>query len=157
MACQGQTQVCSNLCPQGIVAELSEPQSHSSISGIQNSLDYLELPIQRDGLVMNYSPLLMAEKFTTGWLSKRYCNGIMGVPITVIDKLNPKQFDIIGCSSSWMIAGIEGSMPSASFMELVNKGKVRTGGTPGKSKVCWVDKEGFANVGYHRIFLRKKV
>ena len=81
----------------------------------------------------------------------------MGVPITVIDKLNPKQFDIIGCSSSWMIAGIEGSMPSASFMELVNKGKVRTGGTPGKSKVCWVDKEGFANVGYHRIFLRKKV
>ena len=88
-------------------------------------------------------------------ISKRFCNGIMGVPITVIDKLNPKQFDIIGCSSSWMIAGIEGSMPSASFMELVNKGKVRTGGTPGKSKVCWVDNEGFANVGYHRIFIQK--
>lgn len=91
------------------------------------------------------------------FLSQRYCNGIIGVPITVIDKLNPKQFDIIGCSSSWMIAGIESSMPSASFMELVNKGKVRTGGTPGKSKVCWVDNEGFANVGYHRIFLRKKI
>lgn len=91
------------------------------------------------------------------YISKRYCNGIMGVPITIIDKLNPKQFDIIGCSSSWMIAGIKGFMPSASFMKLVNKGKVRTGGTPGRSKVCWVDNEGFANVGYHRIFLRKKI
>lgn len=81
----------------------------------------------------------------------------MGVPITYLDKHNPKQFDIIGCSSSWMIAGIEGSMPSNSFMELVNKGKVRTGGTPGKSKPCWIDNQGYANVGYHRIFLRKKI
>lgn len=79
----------------------------------------------------------------------------MGVPITIIDKLNQKQFNIIGCSSSWMIAGIEGKIPSQKFMSLVTNGKVRTGGTPGKSKPCWIDNQGYANVGYHRIFIQK--
>lgn len=156
MACQRQTQVCSNLCPQGTVTELSEPQSHSSTSGVLNNLESSQCPQCQDVRPTIGQCLTVSQNIQES-LSQRYCNGIMGVPITVIDKLNPKQFDIIGCSSSWMIAGIEGSMPSASFMELVNKGKVRTGGTPGKSKVCWVDNEGFANVGYHRIFLRKKV
>ena len=38
----------------------------------------------------------MTEKFTTDWLSKRYCNGMIGVPITFMDKHNPSQFKIIG-------------------------------------------------------------
>ena len=31
-----------------------------------------------------------------GFLSDRYCNGIMGVPVTFLDKMNPNQFKIIG-------------------------------------------------------------
>ncbi|MDE5721118.1 MAG: adenine-specific methyltransferase EcoRI family protein [Clostridia bacterium] len=27
---------------------------------------------------------------------KKYCNGIMGVPITFLDKYNPEQFEILG-------------------------------------------------------------
>ena len=26
------------------------------------------------------------------------CNGIMGVPITFLDKYNPEQFEIVGCA-----------------------------------------------------------
>ena len=151
---------------QDTVTVSSEYQLRSLTNGVQNNLDLSglltveemdNLNNTNDHILDGTHQLSMKEDCIRESLSKRYCNGIMGVPITIIDKLNPKQFDIIGCSSSWMIAGIKGSMPSASFMKLVNKGKVRTGGTPGRSKVCWVDNEGFANVGYHRIFLRKKI
>lgn len=29
------------------------------------------------------------------FLQRRYCNGVMGVPITFLDKYNPEQFDIL--------------------------------------------------------------
>ena len=32
-------------------------------------------------------------------LIQRKCNGMMGVPITFLDKYNPDEFDIVGCSS----------------------------------------------------------
>ena len=143
-----------NSGPQGTVTESSECQLRSLTNGVLNNLELSQCQQCQDGQ-QTIGQCLTASQNIQESLSQRYCNGIMGVPITIIDKLNPKQFDIIGCSSSWMIAGIKGSMPSASFMELVNKGKVRTGGTPGRSKVCWVDNEGFANVGYHRLFLKK--
>ena len=38
----------------------------------------------------------MAEKSIIDLLSKRYCNGIMGVPITFLDKWNIEQFEIVG-------------------------------------------------------------
>lgn len=31
-----------------------------------------------------------------GYLSEEKCNGIMGVPITFLDKYNPEQFEIVG-------------------------------------------------------------
>ena len=37
---------------------------------------------------------------TTGSLSGARCNGIMGVPITFLDKFNPDQFEIIGATES---------------------------------------------------------
>ena len=33
---------------------------------------------------------------TQEFLSDRYCNGIIGVPVTFLDKMNPNQFKIIG-------------------------------------------------------------
>ena len=90
------TSLQPNCHQKDIVTELSEPQSHSSTSGAQNSSEYSELLIQRDGLVTNCSQLLMAEKSIIDLLSKRYCNGIMGVPITFLDKWNIEQFEIVG-------------------------------------------------------------
>ena len=81
-------------------------------------------------------------------------DGIMGVPITFLDKYNPDQFEIIGCSASKQLFGIEGHKPSESFLALVLSGKVRTGGTPSTAKPCYIDSDGFANVGYHRLFVR---
>lgn len=41
------------------------------------------------------------------FLSKRYCNGVIGVPITFIDKLNPEQFNIIGLAPERLASGQE--------------------------------------------------
>lgn len=38
--------------------------------------------------------------FTTESLSDARCNGIMGVPITFLDKFNPDQFEIVGATES---------------------------------------------------------
>ena len=81
-------------------------------------------------------------------------DGVMGVPITFLDKYNPDQFEIIGCSASKQLFGIEGHKPSEDFLALVHSGKVRTGGTPSMAKPCYIDSDGFANVGYHRIFIK---
>ena len=34
-------------------------------------------------------------------LSGTKCNGVMGVPITFLDKYNPDQFEIVGISKTW--------------------------------------------------------
>ena len=83
-------------------------------------------------------------------------DGIMGVPITFLDCYSPEQFEIIGCTSAVGIAGVQARYPSDSFMNLVNAGKVRTGGTPGRAKPCFIDNQGYANVGYHRVLIRRK-
>ena len=96
MACQGQAQVCSNLCPQGIVTELSEPQSHSLTSGVQSSSELKDLTdtslITQDTATVSEST---TEKHMHESLSKRYCSGQIGVPITVLDKYNPEQLEIV--------------------------------------------------------------
>ena len=94
MACQRQTQVCSNLCPQDIVMESSECQSHSLTSGTQNNSVFLETNTHSTSKKeedTSKENVCIAE-----FLSARYCNGIMGVPITFMDKHNPSQFKIIG-------------------------------------------------------------
>lgn len=40
--------------------------------------------------------LVKKNENTKESLSERYCNGIIGVPVTFIDKYNPQQFEIIG-------------------------------------------------------------
>ena len=81
-----------------------ELQSHSSISGVQNNSNYLELQNQKEqDLAMDYGT--QAQKLhnhslepienTNDCLSKRYCSGCIGVPITVLDKYNPEQLEIV--------------------------------------------------------------
>ena len=102
MACQGQTQVCSNLCPQGIVTELSERQSRSLTNGVLNNLELSDMNTisavteAKESFMVS---LNIKEKVSTNEsLSKRYCNGIMGVPITYLDKHCSNQFRLQGIS-----------------------------------------------------------
>ena len=53
-------------------------------------------------------------------LSERYCNGIIGVPITFLDKYNPEQFSITGLGSG----GIKGTVPECYIRGLNDKGGV---------------------------------
>ena len=95
MACQRQTQVCSNLCPQDIVMESSECQSRSLTSGVLNNLESSQCPQCQDVLLTIGQCLTVSQNIQES-LSTRYCRGQIGVPITFLDKWNPEQFKIIG-------------------------------------------------------------
>lgn len=84
-------------------------------------------------------------------------DGVMGVPITYLDQHNPDDFDLLGCSSSESnLFGFLPSELSEDFRNLIKNKRVRTKGSPSKTKPCWVDDGGYANVGYHRLFIKNK-
>lgn len=43
---------------------------------------------------------LLEEDYIREFLQQRYCNGVMGVPITFLDKYSPGQFEIIQLCAS---------------------------------------------------------
>lgn len=67
-------------------------------------------------------------------LSKRHCNGCMGVPITFVDKANPEQFEILGIlqSSTDEQAGIPNLRFYNNFKEM-KQDMTFTGSTGGKA------------------------
>lgn len=83
--------------------------------------------------------------------------GVMGVPITFMDKYNPDQFEILGCTESKaLMPGVKVGKPSQALMEKVRAGKARTKAVPNSTTPCWIDSGGYANVGYHRILIRRR-
>ena len=46
------------------------------------------------------NPSSTANANTSEFSSGGKCNGVMGVPITFLDKYNPNQFEILGCSDN---------------------------------------------------------
>ena len=79
------------------VMESWASQSLSSTSIIRSSSKFSESPIPHAGSDGNASPSSMGRESTTDCLSAENsrCNGLMGVPITFLDKFNPGQFEII--------------------------------------------------------------
>lgn len=80
-------------------------------------------------------------------------DGTMGVPITFIDKFNPKQFEIIGIASgdAGQALGV-----SADFTdEMCEQYRKRNKGFR-KGSVCYTDKDGNLVVPYSRMLIRKK-
>lgn len=77
-----------------------------------------------------------------GFLSDRYCNGVLGVPITYLDKYNPEQFEIIGMlqSSTDEQAGIPNLRFYNSFREM-RQDMSYTGASGGKANGNPVIKE----------------
>lgn len=87
------------------VTALLEYQSHSSTSTTQHSLKSLEQQSQkeRDSVTVYglqnqelHSLSSISSENISDYLQERYCNGIIGVPVTFLDKMNPNQFKIIG-------------------------------------------------------------
>lgn len=83
-------------------------------------------------------------------------NGIMGVPITFLNKYNPDQFEIIGMSANADTMDIPVQLGEAFIKEYR-----RQGGTGHFSAnmygVYYFDNKGKAKVPYGRIFIRKKL
>ena len=98
-----------------------ESQSHSLINTIRNSSRLLASQIVQDGLAVSRASLLSREeKSITESSSRERCNGIMGVPITFLDKYNPNQFELVGCSYDY---GRPDGWPKSINMSPTIKGK----------------------------------
>ena len=98
-----QTSLQSNCHPQGTVTESSECQLHSLTNKTQNSsvssTESEDTHVLKTNLRIKMEHMEQTSMENTNileYISKRYCNGIMGVPITFMDKLNPEQFEIVG-------------------------------------------------------------
>ena len=78
-----------------------ECQSPSSTNTTQSNLK-LQDSIDTYQIIqdMDTASQSMEKKHTLESSSRESCNGIMGVPITFLDKYNPEQFEIIGIANS---------------------------------------------------------
>lgn len=76
-----------------------ELQSHSSTSGTQSSSTFLAMntisteTAAKESITVNSNT--KEKESINESLSKRYCSGCIGVPITVLDKYNPEQLEIV--------------------------------------------------------------
>ena len=95
--------ICKNCHQEKDVTESWECLSHSSTNTTRINLKLSDL---RQETLEDLPELLHEQEkmdhisvensATEEFLSKRRCSGIMGVPITFLDKYNPEQFEIIG-------------------------------------------------------------
>lgn len=87
-------------------------------------------------------------------LSGRYCSGVIGVPITFLDKYNASQFRISGCADANVLPdGWKGA--SKEFVDLYyeqgNTGQYKEG----NRLACYINCNGNAKVPYKRILIQK--
>ena len=120
-------------------------------STIQHSLKSLEQQSQKERDSVTVCGLQNQELHSlsstsseniSACLQERYCNGILGVPITYLDKYNPEQFEIIGMlqSSTDEQAGIPNLRFYNSFREM-RQDMSYTGASGGKANGNPVIKE----------------
>ena len=81
-------------------------------------------------------------------------DGVMGVPITFMDKYNPDQFEIIGIGNGGELGvecGVSANLSTAQCAELFREDKSFR-----KGKLCYRDKKGKLIGCYARILIKKK-
>ena len=54
----------------------------------------------QEQLVLHIISRFKGKQFTAVSLSERYCNGVIGTPITFLDKWSPEQFELFGATES---------------------------------------------------------
>ena len=81
--------------------------------------------------------------------------GVMGVPVTILSKHNPEQFEIIGCPCANVLPdGWKGM--TKEFLDIFF-GQGRTGHfTVGNRNAYYINKQGEAVCPYTRILIRRK-
>lgn len=83
--------------------------------------------------------------------------GIMGVPITFLDKYCPDQFDIVGSNSSTDLCKMLGVQPLG--QDWINRYRAAGGtghNTANMVRIIYNDKSGKPKVAFQRIFIRNK-
>lgn len=80
-------------------------------------------------------------------------NGVMGVPISFLEKMNDKQFQLVGLSHTWMreILGISANLSDVEYKTLLHENKGFRRGL-----VCYRDKNNKLIIPYARILIRKR-
>ena len=83
-------------------------------------------------------------------------DGVMGVPITFLDKYCPKQFEIVGCADADIVPnGWQGM--TAKFVELYYKQGNTGSYKEGNRLASYIDNNGMAKVPYKRLLIKKCV
>lgn len=80
-------------------------------------------------------------------------NGVMGVSISFLEKMNDKQFQLVGLSHTWMreILGISANLSDVEYKTLLHENKGFRRGF-----VCYRDKNNKLIIPYARILIRKR-
>ena len=82
-------------------------------------------------------------------------DGVMGVPITFLDKYNPEQFEILGTSESVNTMGIPVQLGESFIKEYRRQGG--TGHCSANMRgLCYFDNKGNAKLPYKRILIRRR-
>ena len=131
-------------------------QLHSLTNGVQSNLELKVLtdtsPIIQDMATVSEST---TEKHTHEFLSKRHCNGIMGVPITFLDKYNTEQFEIVGMDLNDSVKNLGIKEIGAEWVELYRKQGGKGHITARMHSLVYTH-NGKAVSLYRRILIRKK-
>ena len=132
-------------------------QLHSLTNGVQSNLELKVLtdtsPIIQDMATVSEST---TEKHTHEFLFKRHCNGIMGVPITFLDKYNTEQFEIVGMDLNDSVKNLGIKEIGAEWVELYRKQGGKGHITARMHSLVYTH-NGKAVSLYRRILIRKKV
>ena len=80
------------------VMESSESQSHLLTNTVLNNSTSLEMNIA--SIYQKEDVTSKRKEFIAEFSLRRYCSGVMGVPISFLDKFCPEQFEIVGLGNS---------------------------------------------------------
>jgi hypothetical protein len=105
----------------------------------------------RDNGYSSYSNCDAIEVPYTDAIPSDY-GGVMGVPISFLDKYCPEQFDIIGCSRDEDLLGYIGEKWISDYRASGGTGHL----TANMHSPVYYDKNGKPQSCYFRIFIRKK-
>ena len=95
----------------------------------------------------------------TALLSRERCSGIMGVPITFLDKYNPEQFEIIGCADYTGKYGSDEIGISRIGEEWIEKYRAQGGRghyTANMTSLVYYDANGTAKNTFKRILIKRR-
>ena len=118
--------------------------------------DALPLPLRPD---RHQAPKSIDGSMTESLSSKR-CSGIMGVPITFLDKYNPEQFEIIGCADYTGKYGSDEIGIGRIGEEWIEKYRAQGGKghyTANMTSLVYYDTGGNAKNTFKRILIRRRV